>query len=120
MKATVQDGHPFFLELLERPRPNTGAADLQSVGKPDAYWLKAIKDPLGKGRAVWIVPINLPTKFLPRHEAGFLHACTDACDNSLCSVFDTKFADNRAHMTFDCFCAYKHRFRHLLIAHTLA
>jgi len=40
---------------------------LMEVGR-----LKAIQDPSGKGRAVWIVPINLPTKSLPRRKAGFL------------------------------------------------
>ena len=39
------------------------------VGKPDAYWLKAIQDPQGKSRGrLVIVAIHLPTKYLPRQQ----------------------------------------------------
>ena len=42
-----------------------------NMGKPDAYWLKAIQDPSGKSRGLLvIVAIHLPTEHSPRRNGG--------------------------------------------------
>ena len=54
----------------------TLSADTPLVGKPDAYWLRAIQDPKGKSRGRGVA-IDLPTKphtqITPVAMAGFLH-----------------------------------------------